>query len=262
MEPFAVDSDTPIYTNHIFATENAYMDKLFIVIPAYNESANIEKCIADWYPIVEQHGQDKGSRLVIINDGSKDDTWQLLTDIAKDKPLLLPLTKENGGHGSTVLHGYRYAIEAGADYIFQTDSDGQTDPREFEAFWVERDRYDAIIGTRIVRGDGKDRKFVEDVVCLLLRMIFGVRVQDANAPFRLMKTETVAKYIHKLPKDFNIPNIMFTTYFVYHNEKVKFIPISFKPRQGGVNSINIKKIIKIGWNAVGDFYKLKKEIDL
>ena len=153
-----------------------------------------------------------------------------------------------------------YAIDKKAAYVFQTDSDGQTDPKEFDQFWDLRHEYDAVIGNRVVRGDGKDRKFVENVVCLLLRIIFGVKVEDANAPFRLMKTELVAKYIDKLPKDFNIPNIMFTTYFVYHHEKVKFIPITFKPRQGGVNSIDVKRIIKIGWKAVGDFYKLKKDI--
>jgi len=112
-----------------------------------------------------------------------------------------------------------------------------------------------------VRGDGKDRKFVENTVCFLLRVIFGVKVKDANAPFRLMRASLVDKYIGKLPRDFNIPNIMFTTYFVYHKEKVLFLPITFKPRQGGTNSINIKKIVKIGWKAVGDFYRLKQEID-
>ena len=154
-----------------------------------------------------------------------------------------------------------YAIRHDADYIFQTDSDGQTDPAEFEEFWEAREKYDAVIGNRIERGDGKDRKFVENIVCLLLRMIFGVKIEDANAPFRLMKTSLVEKYIGKLPKNFNIPNIMFTTYFVYHHEKVIFIPITFKPRQGGVNSINIKKIVKIGWKAVGDFHKLRREIN-
>lgn len=237
------------------------MDKLYIVIPAYNESMNIKSCVEDWYPIVEKYNEDGQSRLVIINDGSKDDTYEILLDLAKDRPYLLPQTKKNGGHGSTVLYGYRYAIENGADYVFQTDSDGQTNPDEFEAFWKQRNDYDAIIGNRIVRGDGKDRKFVENVVCILLRLVFGVKVKDANAPFRLMKASVLAKYIDKLPVDFNIPNIMFTTYFVYHREKVKFIPITFKPRQGGVNSINIKKIIKIGWKALGDFCKLKKEIN-
>lgn len=236
------------------------MEKLYIVIPAYNESVNIKACVNDWYPVVEAHNAGGDSRLVIINDGSKDDTYQILLELSKDRPLLQPLTKPNGGHGATVLFGYRYAIDKGADFIFQTDSDGQTNPKEFETFWEARNQYDAVIGNRVVRGDGRDRKFVEDTVCFLLRVIFGVKVKDANAPFRLMRSSLVAKYIDKLPKDFNIPNIMFTTYFVYHREKVKFIPITFKPRQGGVNSINIKKIIKIGWKAVWDFYRLKKDI--
>lgn len=237
------------------------MEKLYVIIPAYNEGINIEQCINDWYPIVERHNEDGESRLVIINDGSKDDTYEIMQELAKDRPLFTPLTKENGGHGHTVLYGYRYAIEQGADYIFQTDSDGQTNPEEFEQFWTAKDQYDAVLGNRVERGDGKDRKFVENTVCMLLHMIFGVKVRDANAPFRLMKASLVEKYINKLPEDFNIPNIMFTTYFVYHHEKVKFIPITFKPRQGGVNSINIKKIVKIGWKAVGDFRKLRREIN-
>lgn len=238
------------------------MESLYIIIPAYNESENIEKCVNDWYPIVEKHNSNEKSRLIIIDDGSKDNTYDILLRMAETKPLLCPITKKNGGHGSSVLYGYDYAIKNDADYIFQTDSDGQTNPEEFEQFWECRNDYDAIIGQRLVRGDGKDRKFVENIVCLLLRLIFGVKAKDANAPFRLMKTEVVKKYISKLPKDFNIPNIMFTTYFLYHDEKVKFISITFRPRQGGINSINPKKIIKIGIKAVGDFYQLKKEMNL
>jgi glycosyltransferase involved in cell wall biosynthesis len=235
------------------------MDKLYIIIPAYNEEENVKEVIEEWYPVLERCGED--SRLVIINDGSKDATFSIMQECAKEYPRFIPLTKSNGGHGSAVLFGYRYAIENGADYIFQTDSDRQTNPDEFEQFWNCRDKYDAVIGNRVDRGDGKNRKFVEHTVCFLLRIIFGVKVSDANAPFRLMKAELVKKYIEKLPEDFNIPNIMFTTYFVYNNEKVRFIPITFKPRQGGTNSINIKKIVKIGWNAIGDFRKLKKEMD-
>lgn len=233
---------------------------LYIVIPAYNEAENIENCINDWYPIVEKHNDNGKSRLVIIDDGSKDNTYNILLDLAKGKEYLIPLTKENGGHGATVLYGYRYAIEHGATYIFQTDSDGQTNPDEFDAFWDKRNEYDVVLGERRIRGDGKDRKFVENVVCFLLRMIFGVSAKDANAPFRIMASETVKKYIDRLPIDFNIPNIMFTTYFLYYKEKLLFIPISFKPRVTGKNSINLKKITKIGIKAVGDFRKLKKEM--
>lgn len=237
------------------------MEKLYIVVPAYNEAENIKKLIDDWYPVVERHNGENASRLVIINDGSKDNTYELVKEYAENKPLLEALTKPNGGHGSTVLCGYRYAIQNNADYIFQTDSDGQTNPDEFEEFWNLRTEYDAIIGNRSTRQDGESRKFVEKTLLLILKMVFHVNIPDSNAPFRLMKKELVEKYIAKMPKDFNLPNVMLTTYFAYFHEKVRFVEISFKPRQGGTNSINFKKIVKIGWKAVKDFRYLKKHIN-
>lgn len=237
------------------------MDKLYIVVPAYNEAENIKNLIDAWYPVIERHNGDNSSRLVIINDGSKDNTYELVKKYTEDKPLLEALTKQNGGHGSTVLYGYRYAIQNDTDYIFQTDSDGQTNPDEFEEFWNLRTEYDAIIGNRSTRQDGESRKFVEKTLLLILKMVFHVSIPDSNAPFRLMKKELVEKYIAKMPEDFNLPNVMLTTYFAYFHEKVKFIEISFKPRQGGTNSINFKKIVKIGWKAVKDFRYLKKHIN-
>lgn len=118
-----------------------------------------------------------------------------------------------------------------------------------------------MIGTRSVRGDGAQRKFVEKVLCLLLRIVFGVNLTDANAPFRLMKRELVEKYISKLPENFNLPNAMFTTYFAYFNERITFRDITFRSRQGGKNSINVKKIFAIGIKAVKDFAKLRREIN-
>lgn len=236
------------------------MDKLYIIVPAYNEAENIRQLIDDWYPIVEKHNGDGASRLVIINDGSKDNTYEIVQEYAKNRPLLLPLTKPNGGHGPTLLYGYRYAIENGADWIFQTDSDGQTNPAEFGQFWELRNTYDAIIGSRSDRQDGASRKFVEQTLLAILRMTFGVKIPDSNAPFRLMKRELVEKYTKKMPEDFNLPNVMLTTYFAYFKEKVKFVEITFKPRQAGTNSINIKKIINIGWKALGNFRYLKKHI--
>ena len=236
------------------------MDKLYIVIPAYNESDNIDQLIDDWYPVVERHNGNGESRLVIINDGSKDNTYDLICKCAENRPLLNPLSKVNGGHGSTVLFGYQYAIQNNADYIFQTDSDGQTLPDEFEIFWKYRENYDAILGNRSKRQDGFSRKFVENTLRFILKITFGVSVPDANAPFRLMKRELVEKYIIRMPEDFNLPNVMFTTYFTYFNEKIKFIEITFRPRQGGKNSINFRKIIKIGCKALSDFHLLKKHI--
>ncbi len=234
------------------------MESIYVVMPAYNEEANIEATIKMWYKVLE--GKGEKSRLVIADSGSQDRTHEILKKMQQDYPKLEILENTEKQHGPKVIALYDYAIKNGVDYIFQTDSDGQTDPDEFEQFWDVRKEYDGIFGVRNNRGDGKARAFVEKVVCMLLRMYFGVKIPDANAPFRLMRTEVVKKYLYKMRKDYNLPNIMMTTYFAHYKEKTMFIPISFKPRQGGVNSINIPKIVGIGWRALGDFRKLKKEM--
>ncbi len=232
------------------------MDSLYVVMPAYNEEANIEETVNTWYGVLD--GKDDASRLVIADSGSKDKTHQILLDLQKKYPKLVILEDTERQHGPKVIALYDHAIKNNIKYIFQTDSDGQTDPEEFDQFWELRDRFDGIFGWRNKRGDGKARALVERVVCLLVRLYFGVKIPDANAPFRLMKTEIVKKYLYKMDADYNLPNIMMTTYFAYYHEKYKFIPITFKPRQGGVNSVNIPKIVKIGWKALDDFRKLKR----
>ena len=232
------------------------MDTLYIVMPAYNEEANILSVIDSWYGILEDKNSD--SRLVVADSGSKDATHNILVKYKSTHPQLEILENTDRQHGPKVIALYDYAIKNGADYIFQTDSDGQTNPKEFNAFWEERKDFDGIFGNRTVRGDGKSRAFVEKVVCFLLKIYFKVKVPDANAPFRLMRTNVVKKYLYRLDPDYNLPNIMMTTYFSYYKESMVFREISFKPRRAGKNSINIPKIIKIGWKALGDFRKLKK----
>ena len=234
------------------------MDKLYIIIPAYNEEANIEMVAREWHEVVAGIGQD--SRLVIINDGSKDQTYEKLCALQEELPQLLPVTKENGGHGATVLYGYFYALEYGADYIFQTDSDGQTLASEFQGFWEQRDEKKILIGYRNHREDGISRIFVTKVLKIVLFFIFGIRVTDANTPYRLMPKELLQKYIVKVPENFNLSNVMLTVLFLRGKENVQFIPITFRPRQGGVNSINLKKITKIGIQAVKDFRTIKKNL--
>lgn len=234
------------------------MDKLYIVIPAYNEQDNIDEVVKDWYPVVEKTGAD--SRLVIIDDGSKDATYAKLLELAKDRPQMEPVHKENGGHGATVLFGYNYAIERGADYIFQTDSDGQTLPSEFDEFWNMRNDYDMVIGHRKGRQDGFSRVFVTKVLKAVCLICFHVNVQDANTPFRLMKTESLKKEIVYIPKDYNLANVIVSVLFIKKGYKVKYLPITFRPRQGGVNSINFKKITKIGQKALKDFVQINKII--
>ena len=233
-------------------------DVLYVVMPAYNEEDNIEQVVTAWIKVL-RYGS-KESRLVIADSGSKDETHNILLKLKKKFSQLEILEKTNQYHGPKVIALYKYAIKKGADYIFQTDSDGQTDPAEFGGFWKERKKHDGILGVRRNRGDGKSRAFVEKVVCFLLRMFFGVKVPDANAPFRLMRSEMVERYINKLPDDYDIPNIILTAYFAKNQEDILFKDVSFAPRVAGENSINIKKIFRVGAKALKDFLHFRKDM--
>ncbi len=233
-------------------------DSLYIVIPAYNEEENIRQVIADWYPIVDVRSGD--SRLVVVNDGSRDNTLNVLKELQKEHPKLVVLDKENGGHGSTILYGYDYALKQGAEYIFQTDSDGQTYASEFDAFWNERNSYDMLIGHRNHREDGLSRVIVTKVLKLVIGMCFHVSVTDANTPYRLMRASVLKEEIGLVPKDFFLSNVLITVLFTKHLRKIKYIPITFRPRQGGVNSINLKRIFKIGRQSLKDFRELNRKM--
>lgn len=234
------------------------MENLYIVMPAYNEEETIEQVAKEWHEVV--HEVSKESRLVIVDDGSKDQTYNKLMNLKNELFQLIVITKKNSGHGATLLYAYEFALKQNADYIFQTDSDGQTLPSEFHEFWENRKNNDAIIGYRNHREDGFSRLVVTKVLKLVLKMIFGIKITDANTPFRLMKRELLEKYIKKIPAEFNLSNVMLTVLFLKNEEKVLFLPISFRPRQGGVNSINLKKITVIGLQAIKDFKEIKANI--
>lgn len=232
------------------------VEKLYIVIPAYNEEANIEAVIKDWHPVVEQVGN--GSRLVIIDDGSKDKTYEIMKSLKDKYPYLEPITKPNAGHGATVLYGYHFAIDQRADYVFQTDSDGQTLPSEFWDFWKRRKKYAMVIGHRKGRQDGVSRVFVTKTLKFVCWLCFHVSLTDANTPFRLMQIETLKDNIKQVPDNFNLSNVILSVIYAKKKQSVKYLPITFRPRQGGVNSINLKKIFKIGKQAVKDFRTINK----
>ncbi len=226
-------------------------------MPAYNEEENIKNVVSDWYPVVEKYGMN----LIVANDGSKDSTYSILLELKKQFPLLIPIDKPNSGHGATLSYLYDYAINNGADYIFQTDSDGQTLPQDFGQMYDKIRDYDFIIGNRKQRQDGFSRVVVTKVLKAVLRIIFGVKVPDANTPFRLMQTERLKEVLKYIPKDFFLTNVAISAVAVKKSEKITFMPITFRTRQGGINSINIKKIIKIGIKALKELSNINKKVN-
>lgn len=232
-------------------------------MPAYNEAENIEEVVKEWHPVAERiNAEGNKCKIIIANDGSRDNTWEILNGLKEKYPSLEPLNKPNSGHGATVLYLYRYAISAGTDYVFQTDSDGQTRPEEFYQMWDNREKSDFHIGTRGERQDGSSRVFVTKTLKLVVKIMFGVWVKDANTPFRLMRAERLAEIMKLVPVDFFLANVAISAIAVKRNVSITWYPITFRPRQGGVNSINMKRIIKIGWKALKDFRKINNNLNM
>ena len=236
-------------------------DTLYIVMPAYNEEANIEEVVREWHPVCEQiAAEGHCAKLLIANDGSKDLTGQKLAVLQAEYPYLMPLDKPNSGHGATVLYLYRKAIEDGADYVFQTDSDGQTRPDEFPQMWDNRNRYDFQIGTRGGRQDGLSRVIVTKTLRLVVRLMFHVWIKDANTPFRLMKADKLEPILGVIPADYNLANVAVSAIAARWNYAIRWQPITFRPRQGGVNSINLRRIFRLGWKALADFRTINSRL--
>ena len=237
------------------------MKSIYFVMPAYNEEANIEDVIKQWHPICEKINQlGDNAQLVIANDGSKDNTFGIMTQLQEKYPFLIPLDKANSGHGATVLYLYRYAIDNGADYVFQTDSDGQTLPEEFWQMWDNKEKYDFQIGTRGGRQDGGSRVFVTKTLRFVVWCMFHVWVKDANTPFRLLNIEKLKPILDIIPVDYNLANVAVSAIAVRWKYNIAWYPITFRPRQGGVNSINMKRIFKIGVKALSDFKQINKNL--
>jgi len=226
-------------------------------MPAYNEEVNIEEIVKQWHTVVEKIGSN--SRLVIFNDGSTDKTYEIMQCLKDQYSQFVPITKPNSGHGSTCMFAYNYCINTDVDYIFQTDSDGQTDPTEFWQFWENRNDFDFIIGDRTKRQDGFSRIVVTKTLKLLVWLIFGEKVKDCNTPFRLMNAKKLKPILEIIPDNFFLANVIISMLVVKRKEKYLWLPISFKPRQGGINSINLKRILKIGYKAIADFYTIKQK---
>ena len=224
-------------------------------MPAYNEEAGIVKVVDEWHAVITSIGD--GSKLVIFNDGSKDNTLDVLNNIKNKYPDLIIINKENTGHGPTCTMAYQYAIAEGADWIFQTDSDGQTRSDDFHSFWEKRNSYDFIIGWRKKRKDNMIRRLVTFVHKWVLLIIFNVVVKDANTPFRLMKADRLRRYLPLIPPGFFLSNALLSVMFVKNKENVLWQEITFASRTSGRSSLPLKRWGKLGGNLIAQLYKIR-----
>jgi hypothetical protein len=112
------------------------------------------------------------------------------------------------------------------------DSDGQCDPAYFERFWPRRSGGAALYGRRTKRDDGRLRQWTSAALGLLVFLCSGVRVPDANVPYRLMSRESLRQIVPRIPDDVDLVNVYLAVLQQYRGA-VGWIDIGFRERSAG-----------------------------
>ena len=211
--------------------------KKLIIIPAYNEEANIEKT-------VEAILRDSpGFDYVIINDCSRDSTKQ----ICEKKGYNVVNLPINLGIGGAVQTGYKYAIRNGYDMAVQVDGDGQHDPKFLAemADYLERNNLDMVIGSRFIEKEGFQSSGLRRIGIRffsgLIKVLTGTTITDPTSGLRMIGKNVLKIFAEDYPKDYPEPESVVS--ILRRGMKVEEIPVVMHEREGGVSSISLKKSV-------------------
>jgi dolichol-phosphate mannosyltransferase len=227
-----------------------------ILMPAYNEEEALPEVLRDW----SAAARSIGGTLIVLNDGSRDHTLDVLMSALAEYDNLVVLDKPNSGHGPTCLVGYGWAAEQGFEWVFQTDSDGQTQSDEFLRTWKLRDHAPFVFGYRPKRGDGWIRYMISRSLRIAVLLTLGVYVRDANVPFRIMRVDKLWPFVKAVPKNFFLANALLAAVIQKYGEGIYWTPITFLPRTGGTPSVQIGRFASIGIRVIGDFRAIRREL--
>jgi dolichol-phosphate mannosyltransferase len=224
------------------------LEKL-VIIPTYNELANIESIIRFVFGL----GQD--FHILVVDDNSPDGTADTVRALQPVFPGTLFLEERKGklGLGTAYIHGFRWALRNGYQYIFEMDADFSHDPRDLQRLYEAcRDRgADVAVGSRYTSGGRVenwplDRNLLSKSAAIYTQMITWMPVKDPTAGFVCYRREVL--------ETINLNRIRFVGYAFQIEMKfaawklgfrIEEVPIVFTDRKLGVSKMN-KGIIKEG----------------
>jgi glycosyltransferase involved in cell wall biosynthesis len=170
---------------------------LSVFFPAYNDAGTIASLVITAVKVAATLTDDY--EVIVINDGSKDDTAKILDELARIYPQHVRIVHHevNRGYGGALRSGFATASK---DFVFYTDGDAQYDPAEMTELWSEmRDGVDWVNGWKISRSDPLHRIIIGRVYHHMVKLLFGLKVRDVDCDFRLMR-RSIFDVVH-LEKD-------------------------------------------------------------
>jgi dolichol-phosphate mannosyltransferase len=158
-----------------------------VLLPVHNEAESIEATIREMYAEISKSAR---VQFILCEDGSRDNTQEVLRRVAETIPAKLLLSKERKGYSKAVRDGM---LAMDAPYLLCLDSDGQCEPKDFAKFWAARDKADVIIGWRVNRADNWMRKAMSGVFYYIWKMLYHCPINDPSCPFMLARRDVIAK---------------------------------------------------------------------
>ncbi len=213
-----------------------------VIIPTYNEIENIEAIIRKVFSL------SKAFDILIVDDGSPDGTALRVKELQAEYPGQLHLSERRGklGLGTAYIHGFKWALHHGYEYIFEMDADFSHNPEDlvhlYNACAVEG--YDMSIGSRYVQGVNvvnwpMSRVLMSYFASYYVRFITGMDINDTTAGFKC--------YRRKVLETINLNKIRFIGY-AFQIEmkfttwkfgfKIKEVPIIFTDRTKGQSKMS------------------------
>ena len=221
--------------------------KVLIIIPAYNEEECIQGVVDNLIQNYPQYDY------VVVNDGSKDNTLNILEE-NKYSYINLPV---NLGIGGGMQTGYLYARENDYDIAVQLDGDGQHNPAYIKDIIqpIIDGQADMVIGSRYLTGEGFQstglRRLGIKIISTTIRILCGKKVYDVTSGFRASNRKMIAFFSENYAEDYPEPEAIIAT--IKQGGEIREVPVLMNERQGGVSSIR-------GFKAVN--YMLKVELAL
>ncbi len=223
--------------------------KVLIIIPAYNEEKNINNTVNQ---IISLNNPDID--YIVINDGSTDNTLQVLIDNNYNF-INLPA---NLGIGGAVQTGYKYAMRNNYDIAIQFDGDGQHNAEYISQLITEIENgNDLVIGSRFIKKeDGfkstRVRRFGIVILSSLIKICTGKKITDPTSGFRACNKKVISLFCEDYPNDYPEPDTI--VMIIKKKLKVKEIPAKMNERKEGKSSINVLKsiyyMIKVAFSII------------
>lgn len=233
--------------------------KKLVIIPTYNEKENIEAIINAVF------GMHDDFHILVVDDSSPDGTADIVQNLQQKYPGFLHLTvrRVKDGLGKAYIHGFKWAIDKGYDYIFEMDADFSHNPNDLPKLYEACKSADMSVGSRYSQGVNvvnwpMGRVLLSYFASRYVRFVLGIPVYDTTAGFVCFKRETLQKIgLDKIKlKGYGFQVEM--KYRVFRKGmKIVEVPIIFTNRllgeskmNGGIIGEAIFGILKLRWKSL------------